>query len=584
MSSHMTAPTDEDTLLADTPLAAGRAALAATAALALAACGGGHVDTPAANGSVQISSLPGSGGTQPAAPAAADRPSAVDAARFLSQATFGARSTEEIDALRTMGYEQWLWAQFNAPTLQHTSYLDWQRQRSSNLKASDDMSYEAIWQQWLFGADQLRARTAFALSQILVVSNIAPDLRPYAMSSYMDTLNQFAFGNYRDLLGAVTRHPTMGYYLNLLGSEKENAAKTLHPNENYAREFLQLFTIGLAKLNLDGSVQKDAAGNPLPTYDEATVQGFARAFSGWSFAQAKSFHNADENLEANWTTPMAPYAEYHESGSKQLLDGQVLSGGSITSDLDAALDSAFRHPNVAPFVCRQLIQRLVTSNPSPAYLARVAGVFNDNGSGVRGDLRAVVRAILLDAEARDPTLGAAGRFGKQREPVIRFANLLRALGAGNPNQRNAIHELDSSEAGLGQSPLLAPSVFNFFSPNYRPAGAVAAAGLTAPEFQITTETTVVGALNFFTNVINSGGYGGGDGRLTLDYTPWQTVAATPSALVDTLELLFFNGQMTAGTRSRLTTLVAAIPASQSAKRVKQALILTMLSPDHVIQT
>lgn len=560
------------------------AALSAAAAAVLAACGGGHAGTPAAGATVQASSLPGSGGEPPAAPAEADRPAAVDAARFLAQATFGVRDAGEIEALRTVGYEQWLWAQFNAPTMLHTSYLDWQRQRSSNLKATDDMSYEAIWQQWLFGADALRARVSFALSQILVVSNIAPDLRPYAMSSYMDTLNRHAFGNYRDLLRAVTLHPTMGYYLNMQGSQKENTAKGIHPNENYAREFLQLFTIGMVRLNADGSPQLDGGGAPLPTYDEATVQGFARAFTGWTFAQSKSFTSADENLEANWTTPMVPYAAYHEGGSKQLLDGASVSGGSPESDLDAAIDSAFNHANVGPFIGRQLIQRLVTSNPSRAYIGRVAAVFANNGSGVRGDLRAVVHAILLDPEARDATLGAQGRFGKQREPVLRFANLLRALRASNASGRNAIHELDSADSALGQSPLLAPSVFNFFSPNFRPAGPVAAAGLTAPEFQITTETTAVGALNFLVGLINNGGHAWGDGRLVFDFEPWKVLAADPAALVDRIDAVFCHRQMSATTRTRMLALVNAVPASQTLKRVKSALTLTMLCPDHVIQT
>jgi uncharacterized protein (DUF1800 family) len=329
---------------------------------------------------------------------------------------------------------------------------------------------------------------------------------------------------------------------------------------------------------------RDSAGKTLHGGFVVGGHGLARAFTGWTFAQSRNFHSADENLEANWTTPMVAHADYHERGSKQLLNGATVSGGSVESDLDAAIDSAFHHANIGPFVCRQLIQRLVTSNPSPAYIGRVAAVFNDNGTGVRGDLRAVVRALLLDAEARDPSLGAAGRFGKQREPVLRLANLLRATGASNPNGRNAIHELDGSESALGQSPLLAPSVFNFFSPNFRPAGAIAAAGLSAPEFQITTETTVVGGLNFLARVVQGGGLGGGEGRLSLDLEPWKALAGTPATLVDRLDALFFHLQMSASTRSRLLTLVSTIPASQTLQRVRAALIVSLLSPDHVIQT
>lgn len=560
------------------------AAVAVTAlavAAAVSGCGGGHVDTPGPQTTVQAAGLPGSGGEPPAEPAAGDQPSAVDAARFLAQASFGARSPEEVNAVRTMGYERWLWQQFNAPTLVHTSYLDWQRQRNPDLQAGDDMSYEAIWQQWLFGEDTLRARVAFALSQILVVSNIAPDLRPYAMSSYMDLLNHHAFGNYRTLLRAVTLHPAMGYFLNLLRSEKEDAGSGTHPNENYAREFLQLFTVGMVQLDAQGVPRRDGAGQTLPTYDEATVQGHARALTGWSFAQSRHFWDADENLEANWTSPMVAFADRHETGSKRLLGGGTISGGSAEADLDAVVDVAFQHPNTGPFVCRQLIQRLVTSNPTPAYIGRVAAVFADNGGGVRGDLRAVVRALLLDPEARDPSLAAAGRFGKQREPVLRLANLLRAMNARGSSGRNAIHEL---EATLGQSPLLAPSVFNFFSPNYRPAGPIAAAGLVAPEFQTTTEASVAGGLNFLVDVIQGGGIGWGDGRLTFDWAPWESAAASAATLVDRLDVLFCQRQMSTTTRNRLQTLISVVPAGQARQRVKTALVFLSMAPDHVIQT
>jgi hypothetical protein len=246
--------------------------------------------------------------------------------------------------------------------------------------------------------------------------------------------------------------------------------------------------------------------------------------------------------------------------------------------------SGHRQPNVAPFICRQLIQRLVTSNPSPAYLRAVSLVFNNNGGGVRGDLRAVVRAILLHPEARDPNLGANGRFGKQREPVLRFANFLRALGATSASGRNGIHQLDGSDNSLGQSPLLAPTVFNFFKPDYAQAGPIMDQGLVAPEFQITTETTLVGGLNFFARLINNEGFGNGETRLRIDYTALQALAADPAALVAHLDLLFFHGQMSDATRQRITTMLAAIPANDTKRRVKSALIVTSLSPDHVIQT
>jgi uncharacterized protein (DUF1800 family) len=467
-------------------------------------------------------------------------------------------------------------------------YLNSQRGRDQKPgekpQLSEEMSYEAIWQQWLKGEDQLRARVSWALLQIFVISNIAPDIRPAAMSSYMDMLNRNAFGNWRTLLQEVTLHPAMGYYLNLLESEKENPSQGTHPNENFAREVLQLFSIGLVQLNADGSPKLDAAGKTQPTYDEAVVKGFAKAFSGWSFGglntgDAAQFHDHDDNVEALWTVPMKAWAAYHSPGDKLLLDGKTLAGGQTPEkDLADALDTIFQHPNVPPFFARQLIQRLVTSNPSPAYVGRVAAVFANDGTGARGNLKAVVRAVLLDAEARgdDPPASVA----KQREPVIRFANVLRGLGARSRSGLNRIQYLDSSDDALGQSPLLAPSVFNFYSPGYRPAGPIAAQGWVAPEFQISGETAVAGSLNFFAELVNSGGYGWPEEhRLQLDLASLASLA--PAALVDRLDLLFFNLGMSASTRERLTTLVGAVEGQT--EKVKAALIVVALSPDHVIQ-
>jgi uncharacterized protein (DUF1800 family) len=575
------------------------------APLALAACGGGgggssgsasgKTEGPAAatvepaSGATLAYGLPGSGGTPPASTGAL--PSLRDAARFLTQASFGARSADEIRALTQTGFETWLWQQFNAPAMLHVSYID--RMRVLNPTKTyipEEWSYEAVWQQWLSPEGQLRARVAFALSEIFVISNIAPDIKPYAMSSYWDMLNRNAFGNYRTLLQDVALHPAMGYYLNMLRSRKEDPKKGTHPNENFAREVMQLFSIGLVKLNADGSQQLDGAGKPVPTYDESVVKGYAAAFTGWSFggqgnADQKLFSKADFNNNANWVVPMLPFATYHSTGTKQLLDGQVLAdGGTPESDLKAALDSIFQHPNVGPFIGRQLIQRLVTSNPSAAYIARVAAVFANNGQGVRGDLRAVVRAILLDTEARGDDAATRPRFGKLREPVIRFANFLRALGGASTSGLNTIHYLDDADDALGQSPLLAPSVFNFFSPNYRHAGPLAAAGMTAPEFQITTETTVVGSLNFFYQLINDKGYGyPKERRIALNYAPLVALAGNAGQLIDRLDLLFFNAQMSATTRSRLTTLLGSLASQSAEKRVKAALVVTSIAPDFVVQ-
>ncbi len=583
--------------------------LAALSAAALAACGGGAggldpsstlddlPGNPLGNGTsgngpapdlvvVEANKMPGSGGVAPTAPAAADQPTAADTARFLTQATFGIESTAEIRLTQTKGLTLWLWEQFNSPTWLHTSYLDQQKLRNKNdqgvPRANEEMSYEAIWQQWLGSKGQLRVRMAFALSQIVVISNTAPDIRPYAMSSYMDMLNFNAFGNYRQVLKSVATHPAMGYYLNMINSERDNAETGAHPNENFAREVLQLFSIGLVKLNLDGSAQLDAANKPVPTFDESVVQGFAKAFTGWSYPNATGFDEADEEVPEAWTSPMKPFASAHSPEAKKLLNGVMLPAGqSAEQDMDSAIDNIFNHPNVAPFISRQLIQRLVTSNPSKTYLSRVAGVFNNNGAGVRGDLRAVVSAILLDPEAR--AAAPAANFGKQREPVVRFANFLRGLGARSQNGLNSIHYLESADNGLGQSPLLAPSVFNFFSPNYRPAGPIAAAGLVAPEFQITTETTVVGGLNFFASLINNAGYGYEAFELKLNYAPLLALANNPAALVAELNALFFNYAIGPTLQTRMTSMLAALPANDPTRRVKAALILTSLSPQYIVQ-
>jgi uncharacterized protein (DUF1800 family) len=510
----------------------------------------------------------------------------------MVQASFGAKSVEEIEALRVEGFAHWLWNQFKTPVTLHTAYLDSQLVREASNKATDEMSYEAVWQQWLSGADQLRGRVSFALGQIMVISNIAPDLRPYAMSSYMDVLNRNAFGNYRTLLKEVTLHPAMGYYLNLVESEKDDLARGIHPNENYAREVLQLFSIGLVELNIDGTAKVGADGKPIPTYGEVEVKGFAKAFSGWTFASQNpanpnQFHNADQNLDSNWTTPLRAFPSLHSAEPKKLLGNVTLAAGqSPEKDMDDALDSIFNHANVGPFIGRELIQRLVGSNPSRAYVQRVAEAFNNNGAGVRGDLKMVVATILLDPEARATAATQAANYGKQREPVIRFATFLRALGATSINGINDIHYLDSADNGLGQSPLLAPSVFNFFSPNFRQPGPVAKAGLYSPEFQITTETSVVGSLNFFSNFFNNGGYGNGDSRLTINLAPLQALAATPAVLVDRIDALFFAYQMGATTRARMLQMLGAMSGTstdQLKRRVKAALIVTAISPDFVIQ-
>ncbi|MEO8133540.1 MAG: DUF1800 domain-containing protein [Betaproteobacteria bacterium] len=514
---------------------------------------------------------------------------AADVSRLLMQATFGP-TLADVTHARQIGIDGWLDEQFALPlTWSHVDYLQ-QVRSATGRDPQERHAYEAVWQNFLFGNDQLRARVAFALSEIIVISNVAPDQNTWALASWMDMLYRNAFGNYRRLLEDATLHPAMGYYLNMLGNDKENPAKGYRPNENYAREMQQLFSIGLVKLNPDGTPMRDAQNRTIPTYDQSVVEGFAQVFTGWNFSGNDATSNRqfyDPPYEI-WVNPMVVWPARHSTGPKTLVDGVVLPAGqSPQKDMQDALDLIFNHPNVGPFIGRRLIQFLVTSNPSPAYVGRVAARFNDSGRGVRGDMTATIRAILTDPEARDLTLAAGPAFGKLREPVIRFTHLLRATGAKAANGRNSIWWLDSPEDGLGQSPLLAPSVFNFFSPFFTRPGPIAQAGMVAPEFQIHTETQVVGNGNLFARVLRDRGFGFSDeGRLALDLTPWMALSADANALVDRLSLVFTASALSPATRTILLKTINAIPATNKTNqtsRVNAALTLMMVAPDFVVQ-
>ena len=571
--------------------------LATALAASLLACGGGggsdsgtgaSVPAPPPAGSVPTPAPPAPGSTPPPTPAPAPvavPPTATDAARFLTQATFGIQSEAQIEALRAQGFDAWLNAQTALSAKSHLQYIKSQASRNMDGKPSEEMSYEAVWQQWLTEPGQLRARMSWALLQIMVISNIAPDVQAEGMSSYMDMLNANAFSNYRDLLEQVTLHPAMGYYLSMLQSEKEDPATGSTPNENYAREVLQLFSIGLVKLNVDGTPQRDAAGKTMPTFGEVEVRGFAKAFSGWSYASGNIAKEDDFfNSEEDWVNPLKAWPTLHSKAEKTLLNGvKIAANGTPEADMKAALDNIFNHPNVGPFISMRLIQRLVTSNPSAAYVQRVASVFNNNGAGTRGDLKAVVRAILLDVEARDAAATSNLKFGKQREPVIRFANFLRATGAKSASGFNRIHYLDSADSGLNQSPLLAPSVFNFYSPSYVPPGIVARAGLVAPEFQITSEISVVGSLNFFARLVNDGKYGDDEHAQVMNTAALQAVAGDSEALLNKLNALLLNYNVSAKTRASIKKAIDGINAADKEKRVKAALLLVSFSPDFAIQ-
>lgn len=508
-------------------------------------------------------------------------PTPNGAARFLTQATYGPTLTA-ISQLPNQGFSAWMNSQFTAAPTSHVAYLDSVAAAGTPITVNETM--EAFWQQALAGDDQLRARVATALSEIMVISaNSALIDTPYAMSSYMDILNRNAFGNFRQLLKEVTLSPAMGLYLDMLGNDKEDLSIERTPNENYAREVLQLFSIGLYKLHPDGSLILDESGLPIPTYDQSVIEGFARVFTGWNWGGLAKNETNWANPSKNQRVPMEAWASHHSPGEKVLLNGVVLPAGQAPEkDLEDALDNIFNHPNVGPFLARQLIQRLVTSNPSPGYVYRVASVFNNNGQGVRGDLQSVVRAILLDYEARSADLLTQQGYGKQREPMIRFANLLRAFTGRAPSGKFRLWNLESPETAVGQNPLRAPSVFNFFAPNYSQPGAIANAGLVSPEFQITTETQAIGSANAMWVLIRYGWVYNPD-VIQLDFSPFQTLASNPSQLVDQLNLLLMSGQMPTAMKTTIVNAVSALPAGDPIGRVRAAVRLIVTSPSFVIQ-
>jgi uncharacterized protein (DUF1800 family) len=447
----------------------------------------------------------------------------------------------------------------------------------------------------------LRQRVAFALQQIFVVSqvdsNLYEEARPYAR--YLDSLQQRAFGNYRQLLESVAMNPVMGIYLSHLRNQKADPTTGRMPDENFAREVMQLFTIGLHELNEDGTAKLDGQGEPIETYDNADVMALARVFTGWSWG-FDSAQQTDQNFKwgnPSYATtgsarvdlrPMRNYPKYHSPEAKTLFAGkpwgvQIPAGTSGTDSLSMALNALFKHPNVGPFIGKQLIQRLVTSNPSPAYVARVARAFANDGHGERGNLAAVVRAVLLDPEARDESGTSAGKL---REPALRVSHWMRSFGATSATGRYAM-AWDLQD--LSQRPLNSPSVFNFYRPGYvPPTTALATAGLVAPEFQIANESTVTAWANQAERLANSGiGWTGAASDVTATLATEAALAENdPAALVDRLNLLLFAGRMTDGLRFNLLDAmhgVSATSATRGRDRARLAVFLSLASPQYLIQ-
>ena len=528
---------------------------------------------------------------------------AGEASRFLAQATFGPRMSD-IDAVAAAGYEAWLDSQFAKPQTMHlpqvTAYIN-------SLPAGQSPGQTGfIWSMWknfATGDDALRQRVAFSLSEIFVVSLNSSIAGSYARgpAQYLDTLGTHAFGNFRNLIDAVTYSPMMGTYLSHLRNQKENAATGAVPDENYAREIMQLMTIGLYELNQDGTQKFNAQGRPIETYTNTDVSSLGKVFTGLSWAGPDTSTNrfngggtpVDTDKEIK---PMQAYNAFHSISQKQFL-GVTIPATTVADtngDVRVALDRLFNHPNVGTFIGKQLIQRLVSSNPTPQYVSRVAAVFNNNGSGVRGDMKAVIKAVLLDPEARTTATGGlgGGNGGKVREPIVRFVQWMRAFNARSTDGRFMLGTTSDASTQLGQSPMVAPSVFNFFRPGYIPPNSrIGALGLTAPEMQITNENSMAGYLNFIRGVINAGTGTRVNNVLDIqaDYSAELALAANPDLLVDRVNLLLTGGSLSTTTRTAIRNAVATVAigsntsAADSRNRVNLAIFLTMSSPDYLFQ-
>ena len=597
-----------------------------------------------------------------------------EAARFLSQTTFGPTDAD-IAHLRAVGYQGWLTEQFAAAPTYEMTYINW-IENTLQENTGQNNRQEA----WFLGAlggpdpqnnalihnDQLRQRVAFALSEILVVSDQNTTLSgfPDGLAYYYDILIRNAFGNYRQLLEDVTLSPAMGVYLNMMGNRRADLSQNLHPDENYGREINQLFSVGLTMLNLDGTPQQ-YAGLPIPSYNQNPITNFAHVLTGWNWKSCDA-SGYDEftycftpyNTPSDFLTPMVPYEtpppldsnapSYHDNGTdatndvhnKQLLvysgaqNGGVLAdGGTARSDLKFALDNIFNHPSVGPYIGKQLIQRLVTSNPTPQYVQRVATVFNNNGAGVRGDLQAVVKAILLDPEARWGQYRSPDTFGKLREPLLTITHYWRAMHAQHKcgmnvdqtnNDNTVTHYRYANQpyryagygtswytngtqyGGVAQASLDAFTVFNFFKPSFKPAGEMTTRALVGPEFQLQTDSVVANSNNTFANWMAYGGQDYSDdctgdqfGDVKIDHAQdlalagsAQGGAADPSdRLVDAYNKRFMSGQMSPYMRDQLISYLNTIDQTWAypqgsdwrLQRIRRALYLVLSSPEYMVQ-
>lgn len=554
-----------------------------------------------------------------------------DASRFLGQATLG-YNYEDVEATAEQGIQSWLEAQYAMPMVSYkdTTEMIWEHfvdeyieQWGEDQVIGNGTIFPlsiyfrmAWWNNTMKADDQLRQRVALALSEIFVVSEKSQlELNGIGLGDYYDVLYSNAFGNFRDLLGEVTLHPSMGFYLSHLNNERSNEDLNIRPDENYAREVMQLFTIGLYELNQDGSIIMEN-DEPIASYDNEDIQELAKVFTGLGPAQYwwmwEDFSWApvawgDPNNTVptiNLTLPMQMFEEWHEPGEKHLVNGYTIPAGqSGMEDINDALDHLFQHPNVGPFICKQLIQRLVKSNPTPDYIFRVASVFNDNGDGVRGDMKSVVEAILLDPEARDCEWLQDPTAGKMREPLIRYTQVMRAFDAFNESDK--LWNVGASfEFACNQHVLGSPSVFNFFLPTHSPNGPIFDAGLVAPEFEILTSAAAINWVNIVYFWFLAEGYmdvstqASGvniglpevnpllfdpDDKVLLDLSDELALSIDSEGLMSRMNILLAGGALSDETMETIADAVALLALFDGDAAVKSGIFLTLISPDYVIQ-
>jgi uncharacterized protein (DUF1800 family) len=593
-----------------------RAAVAVFTAMLLAACGGGSGGEDGSPSSPSGSTGStggggggtggGSGGSQQPIERPADK---AQAARFLTQATFGPTDAD-IDRVMSIGYAAWIDEQFAKPASSHrNAYRALDAAWIGAGKGTtiwQTGTINAFWKHALSGEDQLRQRVAYALSQIMVISMQDSTVgdNGEAVSAWVDMLADKGLGRYRDLLENVATHPLMGTYLSHLKNRKADPRTGRVPDENFAREVMQLFSIGLHELNADGTPRTNN-GAPIETYDDKDIAGLAKVFTGWSWQCADWTDNAcfyggrpsgdTSSMKPDWVSPMMSYLQFYSEDSKAFL-GRTIAAASPANpraDLELALDTLANHPNVGPFIGKQLIQRLVTSNPSPAYVSEVAGVF----AATQGDMKAVVKAVLMHPEAR----AMSDTSGKVREPVLRMSAFMRAFGHRSLSGYYWVHNTDDPGTQLGQTPLRSPSVFNFYRPGYASPGSVSALlGKVAPELQTVHETSAAGYVNYMRDSIDWGvGWDSIANRndLVPDYAPWRALADQPSTLVDRVAEKLLYVPLPADLKQEIQGAVESIAIPRLAgdgsnqawidqlkeRRAKVAMFLVVASPEYQVQ-